>query len=93
MTFPNDDPGVKRDPALNRGLDKPRDNTMMWAGILGAAVLVAILIYSFSGPSNVATNTTPSTTTTQTTPPAATPPASPSGTTGTSPNPAQAPAR
>ena len=86
MTFPNDDPGVRRDPALDRRLDKPRNNTMMWAGILGAAVLVAILIYSFSGPSNVATNTTPSTTTTQTTPPAATPPGSPSGTTGTSPN-------
>ena len=84
MTFPND-PNL-RNPIV------PRDNkTMIWAGIIGAAVLVAILVYAFSGPTNVATNTTPPTTTTQTTPPAATPPAAPSGTTGTSPNPTPTP--
>ena len=100
MTFPNDDPratrdpqGITRDPTMRTA---PRDNSMMWMGLVAAVAVLGIMIYAFSGPTNVASNDTPNTTTTtRTNPPAATPPAgpaAPSGTTGTSPAPTPAPA-
>ena len=87
MTYPNDPNENPR-----RRVDRDGSgSSMMWAAILGALALVAVLVYTMSDRTNVASNdTSTSSSATRVAPPAATTPA-PVGTTGISPNPTPAP--